>query len=137
MTHHTFRRASLSDLDHIISIARRAYARQTVDWDRVRPWVASMLSDQHRFMCLMGERSIGFMTVMHSPWDAAPRAFLLPLFSLPGPDLEPLALVRQLAAYAKQVGCSSLACGTETSSDVGILLKRLGGEPTPLYVLEL
>lgn len=77
------------------------------------------------------------MTVMHSPWDAAPRAFLLPLFSTPGDDLEPLALIRQLADFAKQVGCATLSAGTETASDVGILLKRLGAEPTPLYVLDL
>lgn len=136
MTQHTFRRATPADLDLIISIARQAYP-QVTDWEAGRRWAAAMLANQGSVMCLIGQRSVGFMMVMHAFWDAAPRAFLLPLFSIPGSDLEPLAMVRQFAAFAKQVGCATLQAGTETASDVGILLKRLGGAPRELYELEL
>lgn len=135
-----FRRGSLSDLDLIVAAAKRAYAFQTVDWDAARTWTQNLLSSP-AVTCLIGHRTIGFMLAVQSLWDTKPRAFLLPLFALPaatpGPDLEPLAMVRQFADLARRAGCATLESSTETTHDVGLLLKRLGASSRPLYVLEL
>jgi hypothetical protein len=133
---HSFRRATLADLDLIVSIARQAYAGQPVDWPSARLWASNLLQSP-AVTCLIGERSVGFMLTMQSLWDSAKRAYLLPLFSLPGSDLEPLALLRELATLARAQNCGTLEASTETSHDVGILLQRLGAKSVPLWKLEL
>lgn len=133
---HEFRRGGPADLDLVVAIARKAYADQTVDWDAAVTWASNLLANKD-VACLIGHRTIGFMLVMRTLWDTQPRAFLLPLFSLPGHDLEPLAMIRSMALLARDAGCATLEASTETTSDVGLLLKRLGARERALYVLDL
>lgn len=133
---YNFRRATPLDLDHVVSLAREAYADVPVSWDAARAWAANLLSNPS-VACLIGERTVGFLLVMQTLWDTRPRAFVLPLFSLPGADLEPLAMVRKMAEIAKAAKCASIEMGSETGHDAGVLLQRLGAKSYPLYRLDL
>lgn len=120
-----FRVATPADVDLIISIAREAYGLDACDWNDATAWVRLTISNP-AFYCLIGERTVGFLYVQRMLWEKTPDAFMFYVFGRKGLGWEALALVRTFLSYAKSKGCSRLRCGTETTSDVGVLLKRIG-----------
>ena len=133
---HVFRRATPADFDEILSIGRLRYTSPLIDWAFGEAWLRSALTNPN-LPAFLGARSFGFLLLSKPPWEPAPQAVLLYFAARPGRDLEPLALLRHLAAYAKQRGCSTLDGGADTGMDVGILLRRIGAKNVPRYRLDL
>lgn len=117
--------ATRYDLDAILSIARAAYGDRGAT-PEAAAWVRHSLEDKS-IRCLIGSRSFGFILTTRMFWDTDPRAFLLFFAARPRalPRLEPLHLLRELAAYAKSRGCATLEAGTETTFNLTPFLRRL------------
>lgn len=133
---HSFRRATPDDFDFILSIGRLRYTSPLIDWTRGEAWLHSALASPHQ-PCFLGARSFGFLHIAQPMWEPKPQAILSFFAARPGRDLEPLALMRVLAAYAKAQGCSTLDGGADTGADVGILLRRIGARNVPRFRLDL
>lgn len=140
---HTFRRAVLTDLPFLLSIARTRYTDPSIDWPTAERYGHLVLSDPSptpKVTCLCGQRSFLFLIIGDAFWAVKRRAVLSFFAALPGRDLESLALLRYAAAYARDRGCGTFEGGTDGApydSDVGILLRRIGAHAVPRYRVDL
>lgn len=129
---HTFRIALPADALQILTIAREAYGPRgwTVESEA---WVrAALVSPGMR--CFLGKRCFGFVNVYRPFWEERPIAWLQFFGSMPGSDLEPLALLRHAIDYAREAGCASIHGGTEPGeADTSVLWRRVGAQPYELF----
>lgn len=134
MTHH-FRRAVITDIPWISQTAFEAYGDPGVTLE-AQAWIRASF-DNPDLPCFIGARSFAFVHVYRAFYEPDPVAWLMFFGARKGYDWEPVALVRHCAAYAKQRGCATLIGGSDTASDVGILLRRVGAKPYVLHKVEL
>lgn len=140
----TIRAATLDDVPWMLSIAKLRYGSDR-NWEASEAWLRAIIANpQGMFVTLRGSHTLAIMTITTTFWENEPRAFLLPVVSHPGapraglgrnPEIE--AILDAFASYAKLRGCVSLEGGSETDSDVGLLLKRRGASSHPVWKLEL
>lgn len=132
---HVFRTAKPPDAAWILDVAREAYGPERIT-SEAEAWVEQALVNAD-IACFLGQRSFGFVSVYRPFWEPKPVSWLMFFGARPGRDWESVALARHAAAYAASRGCAIIDGGTETASDVGILLRRIGAKPYVLYRLEL
>jgi hypothetical protein len=132
---HDIRIAAPADIETIMDIARQAYGDR--DWVAARRWTEEALAGSST-PCFLGRRSFAFGLVQRMFWDPHPRGFLLFFAARRGSDLEPLAVLRRVAAWAASLGAPTLECGSETVYDLAPFLRRLAGrDPSRLERYEL
>lgn len=130
-----FRTAKPPDAAWILDVAREAYGLERIT-PEAEAWVHEHLKHPS-VRCFLGRRSFAFVHIYRAFWEPDPVAWLLFFAARPGGrDLESLALLRHVAAYAKSQNNATLHAGSETGADVGIFMRRIGAKPYELYKLE-
>ncbi|MGE0044742.1 MAG: hypothetical protein AB7J28_15380 [Hyphomonadaceae bacterium] len=130
------RRATLSDLDFLIHVARTQYGA-VFDEQIARAWLKEALVNP-QFLILRGERGGAVAALSHLFYEKQPRVHLLFIAALPGAGMvgEGMALVREANAWRKQRGASCLMFSSGTGIDLSPLAKRLKARvEAPSYVL--
>lgn len=130
------RQATLADMAWGMRLALASYPQY--DLTCAVSWVTTHINDANlRFV--RTEHALGIATISRKFWTPGVlEGAVIALFCEPGNTWDALAVVRSLAAWAKEKGAVSLELSSDTVYDVSALAKRLGKITTVTgYIAEI
>lgn len=135
---HGARRANVSDVLHMIQVARPAYAAYPVDWGRVSVWLHEIMEEPDIFCAVSGHAA---SIARSHRWDGLPTVANVTVLFLAGVAYpwDCVRCLRLTAAWARAIGSGNLKIDAETGVDLGPLVRRIGGEvrSVPAYTVSL
>ncbi|CAB4135440.1 hypothetical protein UFOVP1078_15 [uncultured Caudovirales phage] len=130
------RKATIDDIDWMMSVAAVAYPNGTYEEEAGRKYWESIMGNKNCLL-LRGEKVVMGAAVISSPY--APNikfGITLPIASLGNSGSELLKMTKQILQWAKDSGAIHFNFAAITGVDLGPLAKRFNGVPiSPSYVV--
>ena len=130
------RKATLADIDWMMSVAAVAYPNGTYEEEAGRKYYELMMNNKN-CLILRGEKAVLGAAIVSMPYAPSIKfGTTLPIASLGNSGLELLKMTKQILEWAKDKGATHFNFAAITGVDLGPLAKRFNGVPiSPSYVV--
>jgi hypothetical protein len=118
------RRASRSDVLHMVGVARKAYSKFPVDWGHVAAWLSREVDNNPAILGCITEGAASI--AMSHEWFWRPGVPEVTVLFLAGTPWGMVRCARATLAWAQSMGADKLKMDAETGADLGPIVRRLG-----------